>query len=128
MEEDNSTGVPTPKEPPMQPSHPEFLVASSHAMQATCNKSRVLLQVVPVTLYGACGQLNTHALLDPGSTCSLIRADIADQLIWMVLLPLWTCLVFKSLRILTQSQSHLTLVLLMNTLVIWWKVLWLQRN
>ena len=73
MEEDNSTSVPTPEEPPMQPSHPEPLVASSHVMQATCNKSRVLLQVVPVTLYGPCGQLNTHALLDPGSTCSLIR-------------------------------------------------------
>ena len=80
MEEDNSTSVPTPEEPPMQPSHPEPLVASSHVMQATCNKSRVLLQLVPVTLYGPCGQLNTHALLDPGSTCSLIRADVADHL------------------------------------------------
>ena len=39
-----------------------------------------LLQVVPVTLYGPCGQLNAHALLDPGSTCSLIRGDVADQL------------------------------------------------
>ena len=80
MEEDNSTSVPTPEEPPVPPSHPEPLVASSHVIQATCNKSRVLLQVVPVTLYGPCGQLNTHAFLDPGSTCSLIRADVADQL------------------------------------------------
>ena len=52
----------------------------SHVMQATSNKSRVLLQVVPVTLYGPCGQLNAHALLDPGSTCTLIRGYVADQL------------------------------------------------
>ena len=58
----------------------EPLVEGSHVMQATCNKSRVLLQVVPVTLYGPCGQLNSHALLDPGSTCSLIPGDVADQL------------------------------------------------
>ena len=79
MEEDNSTSVPTPEEPPMQPSHPKYLVASSHVMQATCNKLSILLQVVPVNLYGPCGQLNTHTLLDPGSTCSLIQADVADK-------------------------------------------------
>ena len=78
MEEDNSTSVSTPEDPLMQPIHPESFVARSHAMQATCNNSRVLLQVVPETLYGPCGQVNTHALLDPGSNCSLIRADIAD--------------------------------------------------
>ena len=77
MEDDNSTSVHTPEESPMQSSHPKSIVASSHVMQATCNKSRVLLQIVPVTL---CGQLNTRALLDPGSTCSLIRTDVADQL------------------------------------------------
>ena len=106
----------------MQPSHPEPLVASSHVMQATCscNKSRVLLQVVPVTLYEPCtcgyDQLNTHPPLDPGSTCSLIRADIADQLHLdgpPTSLDLFG--ISKSLRILTQSESHLTLVLIMNT-------------
>ena len=33
-----------------------------------------------MSLYGSCGQLNAHALLDPGSTWSLIRGDVADQL------------------------------------------------
>ena len=44
------------------------------------SKSRVLLQVVPVTLYGPAGQLLTHALLDSGSTCSLVVEDIANAL------------------------------------------------
>ena len=48
----------------------------------TSNKFRVILQVVPVTLYGPCGQLNANALLDSGSTCSLIPGDVADQLGW----------------------------------------------
>ena len=61
--------IPTPEEPPIQHSQPEPLVEGSHVMQATSNKSRVLLQVVPLTLYGPCGQLNAHALLDPGGTC-----------------------------------------------------------
>lgn len=55
MEEDNSIRVPTPEEPPMKPSHPETLVESSYVMQATRNKSRFLLRVVPVTLYRPCG-------------------------------------------------------------------------
>ncbi|XP_022806184.1 uncharacterized protein LOC111343295 [Stylophora pistillata] len=79
-EEHKSLSIPSPVEPPIQPSQPEPLVEGSHVMQATSNKSRVLLQVVPVTLYGPCDQLNAHALLDPGSTCSLIRGDVADQL------------------------------------------------
>ena len=49
-------------------------------MRATSNKPRVLLQVVPVTLYGPCSQLNVHAILDSGSTCFLIRGEEADQL------------------------------------------------
>ena len=48
-------------------------------MQAS-NNTQVLLQVIPVTLYGPGGQVNTHALLDPGSTCCLITKDITDQL------------------------------------------------
>ena len=65
--------------PPEQNSPPEPPVESSNVMLAS-NKSRVLLQVVPVTLYGPGGQLNTYALLDPGSTCSLVTGDIADRL------------------------------------------------
>ena len=49
-------------------------------MRSTSNKSRVLLQVVPVTLYGPCSQLNVHAILDSGSSRSLIRGEVADQL------------------------------------------------
>ena len=44
------------------------------------HKSDVLLQVVPVTLYGPGNQLDTYPLLDPGSTCSLVTSDIAGQL------------------------------------------------
>ena len=80
IEENRPLSIPTPEEPPIQHSQPEPLVEGSHVMQATSNKSRVLLQVVPVTLYGPCGQLNAHALLDSGGTCSLIRGDVADQL------------------------------------------------
>ena len=80
IDENRPLSIPTPEEPPIQHSQPEPLVEGSHVMQATPNKSRVLLQVVPVTLYGPCGQLNAHALLDSGSTCSLIRGDVADQL------------------------------------------------
>ena len=82
MEENKSSSIPASEETPIQQSHQEPLVAgsNSYVMQATSNRSRVLLQVVPVPLYGLRGQLDTHALLDPGSTCSLIRGDIADQL------------------------------------------------
>ena len=80
MKENKSLSVPSSEEPPIQHSQPEPLVERSHVMQTTYNKSRVLLQVVPVTLYGPCSQLNVHALLDSGSTCSLFRGDVADHL------------------------------------------------
>ena len=80
MEENQSLNVPSSEEPSIQHSYPEPLIEGSHVMQATSNKSRVLLQVVPVTLYGPCSQLNVHALLDSGSICSLIRGDVADHL------------------------------------------------
>ena len=40
----------------------------------------VLLQVVPVTLYGPKGYFNTYAMLDTGSTCSLLATDVAKKL------------------------------------------------
>ena len=40
----------------------------------------VLLQVVPVTLYGPKGYFNTYAMLDTGSTCSLLATDVAKNL------------------------------------------------
>ena len=40
----------------------------------------VLLQVVPVTLYGPKGYFNTYAMLDTGSTCSLPATDVAKNL------------------------------------------------
>ena len=39
-----------------------------------------LIQVVPVTLYGPKGYFKTHAMLDTGSTCSLLLADVAEKL------------------------------------------------
>ena len=49
---------------------------SSHRSSHTS----VLLQVVPVTLYGPKGYFNTHAILDSGSTCRLLLADAAEKL------------------------------------------------
>ncbi|XP_068684757.1 uncharacterized protein [Montipora foliosa] len=49
---------------------------SSHRSSHTS----VLLQVVPVTLYGPKGYFNTHAMLDTGSTCSLLLVDVAERL------------------------------------------------
>ena len=40
----------------------------------------VLLQVVPVTLYGPKGYFNTYAMLDTGSTFSLLATDVAKNL------------------------------------------------
>ena len=78
---DNGSATPPlhPEVPPTKHSPPETTTESSNVVQ-TDNESRVLLQAVPVTLYGPGGQLNTHALLDPGSTCSLVTEDIANQL------------------------------------------------
>ena len=45
-----------------------------------CSHTSVLLHVVPVTLYGPKGYFNTHAMLDTGSTCSLLLADVAEKL------------------------------------------------
>ena len=49
---------------------------SSHRSSHTS----VLLQVVPVTLYGPKGYFNTNAMLDTDSTCSLLLADVAEKL------------------------------------------------
>ena len=40
----------------------------------------MLLQVIPITVHGPSGYLNTHAMLDNGSTCSLVLAAVADKL------------------------------------------------
>ena len=42
-------------------------------------RPQVLLQVLPVTLHGPAASIDTHAMLDMGSTCSLIRTDIARK-------------------------------------------------
>ena len=41
---------------------------------------KVLLQTLPVTLIGPKGKKMVHALLDPGSTVTLLERDIAQQL------------------------------------------------
>ena len=40
----------------------------------------VLLQVIPVTVHGPNGYLNTHGMLDSGSTCSLVLSSVAEKL------------------------------------------------
>ena len=44
------------------------------------SQTSVLLQVVPVTFYGPKGYFKTYAMLDTGSTCSLLLADVAEKL------------------------------------------------
>ncbi|CAB3982788.1 WDFY family member 4 [Paramuricea clavata] len=41
--------------------------------------SQVLLQVLPVTIHGLAGLHRTYAMLDMGSTCTLIQASVADK-------------------------------------------------
>ncbi|XP_055641601.1 uncharacterized protein LOC129778611 [Toxorhynchites rutilus septentrionalis] len=42
--------------------------------------SSVLFRIVPVTLYGQTGVVNTYAFLDEGSSLTLIEGDIAEQI------------------------------------------------
>ena len=49
-------------------------------MRLMSSSDSVLLQVVPVTLYGSKGYFNTYAMLDTGSTCSLLATDVAKNL------------------------------------------------
>ena len=51
----------------------------SNASQSQ-KKTSVLLQIIPVTLHGANGQLDTYALLDTGSTCTLVRSSVVNKL------------------------------------------------
>ena len=55
---------------------PEQHSKSLHDRQQT----QVLLQVVPVVLHGPAKDIETFAMLDLGSTCSLIHSDVAEQL------------------------------------------------
>ena len=81
MQENKSLSVPSPEEPPIRHRRkPEPLVGGSHVMQFTSNKSGVLLQVVLVPPYGPFSRLNVRVLLNSGSTCSLIKGELADQL------------------------------------------------
>lgn len=45
------------------------------------NTSNTYLKIVPVELCGPSGTINTHALLDEGSTMTLVERDIADECI-----------------------------------------------
>ena len=55
-------------------------VASEHTNTSQVQSVPVLLQVIPITVHGPSGYLNTHAMLDNGSTCSLVLAAVADKL------------------------------------------------
>jgi Putative peptidase (DUF1758) len=50
----------------------------SHASVNVSN--HVLLRILPVVLSGPKGKVETFALLDSGSTCSLIEADVAQKI------------------------------------------------
>ena len=60
---------------------PQNTVTSEYSKTShLTNRSSVLLQVVPPTLHGQKGHLNTYGMLDTGSTCSLILSDVANKL------------------------------------------------
>jgi hypothetical protein len=44
------------------------------------SKKPVIVQVLPVTLYGPVGSVQTYAMLDLGSTCSLLSDTVAQEL------------------------------------------------
>ena len=54
--------------------------SEEHAKSSHERNLKVLLQVLPVTLYGPAANTQAYAMLDMGSTCSLIRTDIARKL------------------------------------------------
>ena len=69
----------------VSPSNPAVQVAVGSSTEHSNSSHRsshtsVLLQEVPVTLYGPRGYFNTHAMLDTGRTCSLILTDVAEKL------------------------------------------------
>ena len=70
------------KEPGSGPSREENIGTASESKQSSQVKrsTPVLLQVIPVTVHGPNGSLTTHAMLDSGSTCSLVLSGIADKL------------------------------------------------
>jgi len=43
------------------------------------NLKQILLKVIPVTVRGPKGEISTHALLDEGSTVTLVDSKLADQ-------------------------------------------------
>ena len=51
-----------------------------HSMASITGQPKVLLRIVPLTLHGPDGQINTHALLDDGSTVTLLDAALAKEL------------------------------------------------
>ncbi|XP_062701454.1 uncharacterized protein LOC115254319 [Aedes albopictus] len=44
------------------------------------NQSKLLFRIIPVTLYGQQGIINTFAFLDEGSSLSMIESSLADRL------------------------------------------------
>ena len=64
------------------PEREENIGATSESKQCSQIKrsTPVLLQVIPVTVHGPNGCLNTYAMLDSGSTCSLVLSSVADKL------------------------------------------------
>ncbi|CAK1596115.1 unnamed protein product [Parnassius mnemosyne] len=55
---------------------PQETVANSFAV----SKHQAYLKIIPVRVIGPAGAINTHALLDDGSTVSLMDQEIADQI------------------------------------------------
>lgn len=59
-----------------RPNETEMVASVNHSTDAT----KVLLKVCPVTIKGPKGSVDTYALLDEGSTVTLIDQDLADQI------------------------------------------------
>lgn len=54
--------------------------AEETIMKQECDNQKIHLRIIPVKLFGPLGEINTYALLDEGSTVSLINEEISIKL------------------------------------------------
>ena len=71
------------KEPELEPLPRKEITGAtceSEQLPRVNRGAQVLLQVIPVTVYGPNGSLNTDAMLDSKSMRSLVLSGVADKL------------------------------------------------
>ena len=61
-----------------EPFQPRNEIAGAVFSHSSCSPTQVLLRILPVTLHGPSGDYHTYALLDEGSTVTLLTQSVAD--------------------------------------------------